>query len=93
MNDLELFVIKLGQDMMFDALLISLPLLGIGLFVGLLISLVQAATQIHEQTLTIVPKLFVVGGTIMFLMPWLIERMLDLTKRLFEMLPEVAKRF
>lgn len=93
MGDMELFVIKLGQDMMFDALLISLPLLGIGLVVGLLISLVQAATQIHEQTLTIVPKLFVVGGTIMFLMPWLLERMLDLTKRLFEMLPEVARRF
>lgn len=93
MGDLELMVVKLGQEMMFNALLISLPLLGIGLAIGLLISLVQAATQIHEQTLTIVPKLFVVGTTIMFLMPWLLERMLDLTRRLFEMLPEIARRF
>jgi len=93
MGDMELMVVKLGQEMMFNALLISLPLLGIGLAIGLLISLVQAATQIHEQTLTIVPKLFVVGTTIMFLMPWLIERMLDLTRRLFEMLPEIARKF
>ncbi len=93
MGDMELMVVKLGQEMMFNALLISLPLLGIGLVIGLIISLVQAATQIHEQTLTIVPKLFVVGTTIMFLMPWLIERMLDLTRRLFEMLPEIARRF
>ncbi len=93
MNDLQLFVIRLGQEMMFNALLISLPLLGIGLAIGLLISLVQAATQIHEQTLTVVPKLLVVGVTIMFLMPWLIERLVDLTRRLFEMLPEVARKF
>lgn len=93
MNDLELYIIKLGQEMMFNALLISLPILGVGLFVGLLISLIQAATQIHEQTLTIVPKLFVVGITIIVLMPWLIERMLDLTRRLFEKLPEAARKF
>ncbi|RJP35533.1 MAG: flagellar biosynthetic protein FliQ [Candidatus Omnitrophota bacterium] len=87
----EFFVIDLGQEMMFNALIISLPLLGIGLVVGLLISLFQAATQIHEQTLTIVPKLLVVGTTIMFLMPWLIERLIDLTLRLFARLPEVAQ--
>jgi len=89
----ELYVVKLGQEMMFNALLISLPLLGVGLIVGLFVSLIQAATQIHEQTLTIVPKLVVVGSTIMFLMPWLIERILDLTLRIFEKIPEVAKNF
>ncbi len=87
----EHFVIELGQTMMFNALIISLPLLGIGLVIGLMISLLQAATQIHEQTLTIVPKLLVVGTTILFLMPWLIERMTDLTLRLFERLPDVAR--
>ncbi len=87
----EMFVIELGQTMMFNALVISLPLLGIGLIVGLMISLFQAATQIHEQTLTIVPKLLVVGTTIMFLMPWLIERLVDLTLRLYARLPDVAR--
>lgn len=84
-------IISLGQQMMKDALLISLPLLGIGMVVGILISIFQAATQINEQTLTIVPKLLVVGLTIMLLMPWLIEHLLDMTLRLFNQLPEVAR--
>jgi flagellar biosynthesis protein FliQ len=87
----ELFIIKLGQEMMYNALIISLPILGVGLIVGVSISIFQAATQINEQTLTIVPKLFVVGVTIMFLMPWLLNRILDLTRRLLEMLPEIAR--
>lgn len=84
-------VIKIGQEMMFNALVISLPILGVGLAVGILISIFQAATQINEQTLTIVPKLFFVGLTIMFLMPWLISRLIDLSLRLMRSLPEVAR--
>ncbi len=87
----EMKVIELGQLMMFNALIISLPLLGIGLIVGVLISIVQSATQINEQTLTIVPKLLVVGLTIMFLMPWLMERILDLATMLFNQIPDVAR--
>ncbi|MDP8243421.1 MAG: flagellar biosynthesis protein FliQ [Candidatus Hinthialibacter antarcticus] len=84
-------IIKLGTEMMFNALIISLPLLGVGLVVGVMISVFQAATQINEQTLTIVPKLLVVGLTIIFLMPWLVEHILDLTHRLLTDLPNVAK--
>ncbi|MBI1389558.1 MAG: flagellar biosynthesis protein FliQ [bacterium] len=87
----EEYVIKLGVEMMFNALVISLPLLGIGLIVGVMISVFQAATQINEQTLTIVPKLLVVGLTVMLLMPWLVERVLDLALRLFNDLPKVAR--
>lgn len=86
----ELRVIELGQLMMFNALIISLPLLGTGLIVGILISVFQAATQINEQTLTIVPKLLVVGITFMFLMPWLLDRVLDLTRRMLNEIPFVA---
>lgn len=86
----QLYVISLGQQMMYYALLISLPLLGAGLIVGLLISVFQAATQINEQTLTIVPKLLVVGITIMILMPWLITQITDLTIRLFSELPTIV---
>lgn len=87
----ELDIINLGQQMMLDALLISLPLLGIGLLVGVLISIFQAATQINEQTLTIVPKLLVVGLTIMLLMPWLSEHLIDMTVKLFNQIPEIAR--
>ena len=89
----DLFIIQLGQDMMFNALLISLPILGMGLVVGLLISMFQTATQINEQTLTIVPKLLVVGMTILFLTPWLVERMVDITMRMMNLIPEVARNF
>lgn len=87
----QMSIIQLGQEMMLNALLISLPLLGVGLVVGVLISVFQAATQINEQTLTIVPKLLVVGLTILVLMPWLIERMHDLTIRMFTGIVDVAK--
>ncbi|MEW6235672.1 MAG: flagellar biosynthesis protein FliQ [Candidatus Omnitrophota bacterium] len=87
----EMKVIELGQDLMLNSLIISLPILGIGLIVGVLISVFQAATQINEQTLSIVPKLLVVGVTIMLLMPWLLTRIVDLTLNLFNALPEVAK--
>ncbi|MDX9754043.1 MAG: flagellar biosynthetic protein FliQ [bacterium] len=87
----ELYIINLGQQMMYHSLVISLPILGVGLLIGVLISVFQAATQINEQTLTIVPKLFVVGLTIMFLMPWLVNRLLNLTLQLFNALPEVAR--
>lgn len=84
-------VIRLGQLMMSEALMISLPLLGIGLVVGVLISIFQAATQINEQTLTIVPKLILVGVTLMLLMPWLIQEMSQLTILLIKEMPRFAR--
>lgn len=87
----EEYVIYLGQLMMTKALMISLPLLGVGLVIGVLISIFQAATQINEQTLTIVPKLVFVGVTLMLLMPWLITEMSELTEQLLEALPRVAR--
>jgi flagellar biosynthetic protein FliQ len=87
----EGYVIHLGQLMMSEALIISLPLLGVGLIVGVLISIFQAATQINEQTLTIVPKLLLVGVTLMLLMPWLITEMSELTLELINELPSVAR--
>lgn len=89
MNEGE--VIRLGQLMMSEALIISLPLLGVGLVVGVLISIFQAATQINEQTLTIVPKLVLVGVTLMLLMPWLITEMSELTLQLITELPSVGR--
>jgi len=87
----ELEIIDLGRLLMANALIISLPLLSVGLIIGVLVSIFQAATQINEQTLTIVPKLILVGLTLMFLMPWLVERISTLTLDLMARLPEIAK--
>ncbi|MCL2775906.1 MAG: flagellar biosynthesis protein FliQ [Oscillospiraceae bacterium] len=57
------------------AMKLSAPLLLVSLGVGLIISVFQAATQIHEQTLTFVPKLIVIGIILILLAPWMMTVM------------------
>ncbi|MBM4284342.1 MAG: flagellar biosynthesis protein FliQ [Deltaproteobacteria bacterium] len=58
-------------------LLISLPILGIGLLVGVVISLLQAATQIQEMTLTFVPKIISVFVGLLLLLPWIMNQLMN----------------
>jgi flagellar biosynthetic protein FliQ len=67
------------------ALIISSPILLIGLGVGLVISLVQAVTQIQEQTLSFVPKIVAMVAVMIFLMPWISQRMIAFASQLFAM--------
>ena len=68
-------------------LIISLPMLHVGLIVGLLISIFQATTQINEMTLTFVPKILAVIVVIIFTMPWMLNMLIDFTARIFNMMP------
>ena len=54
------FVITFAQEAIKTTIFVSMPMLGLGLAVGLVVSIFQAVTQIHEMTLTFVPKLFAV---------------------------------
>ncbi len=65
-------------------LLASAPMLIIGLLIGLIISIFQAATQINEQTLTFVPKIIAVFVTMLIFGPWLIKLLVTFTTGLFE---------
>lgn len=65
------------------ALVISAPMLLIGLAVGVIISLFQAVTQIQEQTLTFLPKIAAMVGAAIFLMPWISHRLLEYTAAMF----------
>jgi flagellar biosynthesis protein FliQ len=65
-------------------LLASAPMLLIGMGIGLLVSIFQAATQINEQTLSFVPKIVAVFLTILFFGPWLIKLLTVFTIGLFE---------
>jgi flagellar biosynthetic protein FliQ len=67
------------------ALLISSPVLLIGLGVGLVISLVQAVTQIQEQTLSFVPKIVAMVAVTIILMPWISQQMIAFAAQLFAM--------
>ncbi len=77
--------IDLLRDAMFVSLVIIGPILAIGMIVGLVISLVQAVTQIQEQTLTFVPKIFAMAIAIVFVMPWMFQRLLEYSRHLFTM--------
>ena len=65
------------------ALVISAPMLLIGLVVGVLVSLFQAVTQIQEQTLTFVPKIAAMVAAAVLLMPWISHRLLEYATQMF----------
>lgn len=77
------------RDAMFLAFKLALPMLIVSLAVGLLIAIFQAATQIHEQTLTFVPKVIVVALLMLFTAPWMIQMMRDFVTRLFAVIANV----
>jgi flagellar biosynthetic protein FliQ len=66
------------------ALQLAVPLLAVSLSVGLLVSIFQAATQIQEQTLTFVPKVIIIGITLVVLAPWMMTTISDFVQTHFE---------
>ncbi len=77
-------LISIFQDTVITAFKLAAPALIISLVVGLIISIIQAATQIHEQTLTFVPKLIVIVVILLILGSWMIETMMDFVVRILE---------
>ena len=75
--------LDLGRHAFLMALLTAAPILGIGLLVGLTISLFQAVTQLQEQTLTFVPKIAAMVVAAMYFIPWIAARMLQFTVAMF----------
>lgn len=80
----EEMVITLARDALTLAVLISGPMLLISLIVGLLVSIFQATTSIQEQTLTFVPKILAVLGSIIVFGPWMLHKTLDYVQTLFK---------
>jgi flagellar biosynthesis protein FliQ len=79
------------QQAMMTVAELSGPILLTALVVGVLISLVQAVTQINEQTLSFVPKIIVIGLVIIFAGPWMLQTLLSYTERLFTALPTLVQ--
>ncbi|MFD0671724.1 flagellar biosynthesis protein FliQ [Cohnella sp. GCM10027633] len=76
------FIIGLAGQALYTVLKISAPMLGIGLIVGLLVSIFQATTQIQEQTLAFIPKIVAVFVAILLFGPWMLNLMMDFTSNL-----------
>lgn len=83
-------------DLVRAAILISIaigtPLLMVGLFVGFVIGLLQAVTQIQDQTLNAVPKILGMILALVVCLPWIADRMVEYTKSTYENIPLVIRR-
>ncbi len=77
-------------DLMYEVFILIIqlagPMLVISMLVGILISIIQAATQIHEQTITFVPKLLVIGVILVFSGSSMLELLQDFTTKIFRMI-------
>ncbi len=76
-------VITIVQDAVITILTVSMPLLGIGLVVGLVISILQATTQINEQTIVFVSKILSVFGALILFGPWMLTQLQEFTTRIY----------
>ena len=74
------------QESLLVALKLSAPMLVISIAIGLVIAIFQAATQIHEQTLTFVPKVLAIALLLIILGSWMMTLMDDLVQRLFRIM-------
>jgi len=83
-------VLTLGQQALQLALMLAAPLLLVSLAVGLLVGVFQAATQINEMTLSFIPKLLAMAATLMLAGPWMLQLLVEFTRRLIESIPGVA---
>ncbi|MGD9609065.1 MAG: flagellar biosynthesis protein FliQ [Desulfovibrionaceae bacterium] len=80
-------VVALARQAIEVALFLALPMLGVSLVVGVLISVLQAATQIQEMTLTFVPKILSMFIALLIAFPWMMDKMLNFTRDLFMNIP------
>ena len=73
-------VLDMGREALLMVMIVAAPVMGIGLVVGLVISLFQSMTQLQEQTLSFVPKILAMIGLAILLVPWLAGRLLEYTR-------------
>jgi len=80
-------VVSIGKETIWMVLLVGAPMLVLGAVVGIIIAVFQAATQIHEMTLTFVPKIVAVMIALLLFLPWIMRTLIDFTVRLYSNIP------
>ncbi len=88
MTDVE--VIGILREALMTVLVVSAPILGSGMIVGLIIAIFQTTTSIQEQTLTFVPKMIAIFATIVLLASWIIRTLVIYTKNVFMMIEKIG---
>jgi flagellar biosynthesis protein FliQ len=87
----EELVLEIIKEFFYTTLIIILPVLGVALVVGVIISIFQAATSIQEMTLTFVPKIIMTAITIVFLLPWIKDKIVAFTIKIFTLFPDLVR--
>lgn len=83
-------VVDLARNAIMLALLIAGPMLVVALLIGLAVSILQAVTQIQEQTLAFVPKLVGVSAVFLVALPWILQLLVKYTTELFRSIPTMV---
>jgi flagellar biosynthetic protein FliQ len=81
------FVLTFGREALTLLLMIAMPVLGVVMAVGLLVSIFQAVTQVHEATLAFVPKLLAAVVVFAVAGPWMLSSLVDFIRRTIENIP------
>jgi flagellar biosynthetic protein FliQ len=87
----EDIVLSIGRDAIWTTVLVSAPLLLSALIVGLVVSIIQAVTQINEATLTFIPKMLTIVIMMVILAPWMTQILTSYTIELFTSLPNYVR--
>ncbi len=82
--------LELMNQLLWNSFLVAAPLLAACLVVGLLISVLQVATQLQEMTLSYVPKLFVAAVVLVALGPWMIHRITQFAIQMIKLIPSLS---
>lgn len=86
----DVMVIQIMRESLMTTLIVSAPMLGIGMFVGLIISIFQTTTSIQEQTLTFIPKIVAIFLSIIIFGAWMIRTLVNFTNHLFVMIEKIG---
>lgn len=85
------FAIEILKNLMFESLALAAPVLVAAMVVGLAVSLFQAVTTIHEQTLAFVPKILAVVALLLLLLPWMVRSLVEFSTAIIEKIPQMAQ--
>ena len=80
-------VMTIGQRALEMTLMLAAPMLLVGLTIGILIGIFQAATQINEMTLSFIPKMLGIAATLVVAGPWMLKQLVGYTRMLIESIP------
>ncbi len=80
-------VLDVGRQALLATVMVSAPLLGVGLVVGVVVGIVQAATSINEQTLSFIPKLVAEGLALLLFGGWMLGTLVEFTRGIFQRIP------